>query len=106
MRPNYHPEGLFQENKVAGEKPNTQLWHVNGRCPEDTIPVRRTKKDDILRASSVKRYGRKKQRTIPKSADPDLVNESGHQVKIKALKESVFDCNFIGFLSLAFLILF
>ncbi|KAK9941447.1 hypothetical protein M0R45_018045 [Rubus argutus] len=79
MRPSYHPEGLFQENKVAGEKPNTQLWHVNGRCPEDTIPVRRTKKDDILRASSVKSYGRKKQRTIPKSADPDLVNESGHQ---------------------------
>lgn len=88
MRPNYHPEGLFQENKVAEkpkERPNTQLWHVNGRCPEDTIPVRRTKKDDILRASSVKRYGRKKQKTIPKSADPDLVNESGHQVKIKAL---------------------
>ncbi|KAM7528637.1 hypothetical protein LguiB_032047 [Lonicera macranthoides] len=47
----------------------------------DTIPIRRTKKDDILRASSVKRYGKKKHRTIPKprSADPDLVNESGHQ---------------------------
>lgn len=71
MRPSYHPEGLFAENKVAEktkEKANTQLWHVNGRCPEDTIPVRRTKEDDILRASSVKHYGRKKQRTIPKSA--------------------------------------
>ncbi|XP_024928618.1 protein neprosin isoform X2 [Ziziphus jujuba] len=86
MRPTYHPEGLFDENKVS-EKPKersnpiTQLWHVNGKCPEDTIPVRRTKEDDVLRASSVKRYGRKKHRTIPKprSADPDLVNESGHQ---------------------------
>ncbi|PON64154.1 hypothetical protein PanWU01x14_126760 [Parasponia andersonii] len=85
-RPSYHPEGLFDESKVS-EKPKersnpiTQLWHVNGRCPEDTIPVRRTKKDDVLRASSVKRYGRKKHRSIPKprSADPDLVNESGHQ---------------------------
>lgn len=86
MRPSYHPEGLFEENKVSEkpkERPITQLWHMNGRCPEDTIPVRRTKKDDILRASSVKRYGKKKHRSIPKprSADPDLVNESGHQVK-------------------------
>lgn len=91
MRPNYHPEGLFDESKVSTKpkertNPITQLWHANGRCPEGTIPVRRTKKDDILRASSVKRYGRKKHRTIPlpRSADPDLINESGHQVnKIK-----------------------
>ena len=62
----------------------SQLWHVNGKCPKDTIPVRRTKKDDVLRASSVKSYGKKQHRSIPKprSADPDLVNESGHQVLI------------------------
>ncbi|KAK4409254.1 hypothetical protein Sango_0506400 [Sesamum angolense] len=42
----------------------------------------RTKKEDVLRASSVKRYGKKKHRSVPKprSADPDLINESGHQV--------------------------
>ncbi|OMO61398.1 hypothetical protein CCACVL1_23547 [Corchorus capsularis] len=92
MRPNYHPEGLFDENKVSDEKPPIkqpkehsapikQLWHMNGKCPEGTIPIRRTKEEDVLRASSVKRYGRKKHRAIPKprSADPDLVNESGHQ---------------------------
>lgn len=86
MRPNYHPEGLYDDNKVASEgkgRPNTvhQLWHVSGQCPPDTIPIRRTKKDDVLRASSVKRYGKKKRRSIPvpRSADPDLVNESGHQ---------------------------
>lgn len=89
MRPNYHPEGLFDENKVAAKptersSPITQLWHQNGRCPEGTIPVRRTKTDDVLRASSVKRYGRKKHRSIPqpRSADPDLINQSGHQVII------------------------
>lgn len=86
MRPNYHPEGLYDESKVSTKpkqrtNPITQLWHVNGKCPEGTIPIRRTKQDDILRASSVKRYGRKKHRTIPlpRSADPDLINESGHQ---------------------------
>ncbi|KAJ0020600.1 hypothetical protein Pint_31442 [Pistacia integerrima] len=65
MRPNYHPEGLFDDNKVSVKpkertNPIKQLWHVN-----------------------VKRYGKKKHRSIPipqpKSADPDLINESGHQ---------------------------
>ncbi|KAK4764179.1 hypothetical protein SAY87_013617 [Trapa incisa] len=88
MRPNYHPEGLFDENKVASTpaakeraNPINQLWHQIGICPEKTIPVRRTKRDDVLRASSVKRYGRKKHRTIPqpRSASPGLVNQNGHQ---------------------------
>ncbi|XP_077213521.1 protein neprosin-like [Tasmannia lanceolata] len=86
LRPTFHPEGLFGESKVASSPSQknstiTQLWHLNGRCPENTIPIRRTKKDDILRASSVKRYGKKKLRSIPqpRSADPDLINESGHQ---------------------------
>ncbi|GAU18740.1 hypothetical protein TSUD_80280 [Trifolium subterraneum] len=79
MRPNYHPEGLFEENKFDENKaksstPINQLWHANGMCSEGTIPIRRTKEEDVLRASSVKRYGRKKHRSIPKprSADPDL----------------------------------
>ncbi|XP_061363476.1 protein neprosin-like isoform X2 [Gastrolobium bilobum] len=83
----HKPEGLFDENKLSenpqekSNAPITQLWHVNGKCPEDTIPIRRTKEEDVLRASSVKRYGRKKHRTIPKprSAQPDLINQSGHQ---------------------------
>lgn len=88
MRPSYHPEGLYDEEKMTtrskdSTSPITQLWHMNGRCPEDTIPVRRTKKDDVLRASSVKKYGKKKPKAIakPRSTDPDLTNESGHQVE-------------------------
>lgn len=91
MRPNYHPEGLYDDNKMnteSKERVNTihQLWHVNGMCPEDTIPIRRTKEEDVLRASSVKTHGKKKHksipmpRSVPKSADPDIDNESGHQV--------------------------
>ena len=103
MRPSFHPEGLFDENKVS-EKPKeriTQLWHVNGKCPEDTIPIRRTKEEDVLRASSVKRYGRKKHRSIPKprSAQPDLINQSGHQVRI-VLKVLSSDWSFFHVFSL------
>ncbi|XP_027919114.1 uncharacterized protein LOC114177786 isoform X2 [Vigna unguiculata] len=86
-RPSFHPEGLFDENKVSENPkakvhiPISQAWHANGRCPEDTIPIRRTKEEDVLRASSVRRYGRKKHIAIPKprSAEPDLINQSGHQ---------------------------
>ncbi|KAJ0616997.1 putative neprosin activation peptide, leucine-rich repeat domain superfamily [Helianthus annuus] len=88
MRPNYHPEGLYDETKMNTESKQRensihQLWQVNGMCPEDTIPIRRTKEEDVLRASSVKMHGRKKHksiavpRSVPKSADPDIDNESG-----------------------------
>ncbi|KAL8211359.1 hypothetical protein R6Q57_005796 [Mikania cordata] len=98
MRPNFHPEGLYDENKVTIKRENTinQLWHVNGMCPEDTIPIRRTKEEDVLRASSIKRYGKKKHtsfamsRNIPKSADPDLVNENGHQHAIAYVEGNKF----------------
>lgn len=82
MRPSFHPEGLYDESKMKKQNDISQLWHQNGRCPEGTVPIRRTKGEDVLRASSIKRYGRKKHRTIPKPrfADPDLINESGHQV--------------------------
>ncbi|CAM8897690.1 unnamed protein product [Rhodiola kirilowii] len=87
VKPSYHPEGLFTERQVSesSERPksNIQLWHMNGRCSEGTIPVRRTKEDDVLRASSVKRYGKKKQRAFPQpryaKPEPDLINQNGHQ---------------------------
>ncbi|XP_037496896.1 uncharacterized protein LOC105650315 isoform X2 [Jatropha curcas] len=87
MRPNFYPKGLFNESKVSfdedvrNSKPIVQLWHLNGRCPEGTIPIRRTKKDDISRATSVKNFGRKKHLTFPqpRSAEPHLISQSGHQ---------------------------
>ncbi|VFQ76435.1 unnamed protein product [Cuscuta campestris] len=90
MRPSYHPEGLFKDEKLStlkdvNDEPNPiphQLWHLSGRCPEGTIPIRRTKEDDLLRVSSTfKRYGKKKLKSVPKpsSADPDLITQNGHQ---------------------------
>lgn len=84
MTPNFHPDGVFGQNKASSKKKQSipQMWHMNGKCPAGTIPVRRTKKDDLLRASSIKEFGKKKHKTIPKprSADPDLISQSGHQV--------------------------
>ncbi|XP_022945733.1 uncharacterized protein LOC111449872 [Cucurbita moschata] len=37
-----------------------QLWSMSGEsCPEGTVPIRRTTEEDMLRASSVQRFGRK-----------------------------------------------
>ncbi|CAL5038500.1 unnamed protein product [Urochloa decumbens] len=37
-----------------------QVWHATGEaCPEGTVPIRRTTEKDLLRASSLRRYGRK-----------------------------------------------
>ena len=61
MRPSFHPEGLsFDDVSSKSESEITQLWHLNGRYPEETIPIRRTKEEDLLRASSVANYGRNK----------------------------------------------
>lgn len=91
MRPSYHPEGLYDESKANaassgdGERPMVQLWHRNGRCAPGTVPVRRTKKDDLLRASSMRRYGRKHKPTVanPMSVDLAMLNEGGHQVRAR-----------------------
>ncbi|THG13226.1 hypothetical protein TEA_008612 [Camellia sinensis var. sinensis] len=89
MRPSYHPEGLFEENKQSIPNSNdgisksiTQLWHLNGRCPEETIPIRRTKMKEILRASSINSFGKKQHGTIPKPTmftEPEPINLSGHE---------------------------
>lgn len=88
MRPNYHPEGpVFYDSKISSKekgnkKPITQLWHLNGKCPEGTVPIRRTKEEDILRASSVESFGKKNQKTIPKpnSVEIDFASQTGHEV--------------------------
>ncbi|GMP42066.1 hypothetical protein CsSME_00011932 [Camellia sinensis var. sinensis] len=87
MRPSYHPEGLFEENKESIPKSNegisksiTQLWHLNGRCPEGTIPIRRTKRKEILRARSIKSFGKKQHGIIPEpTMSTQPINLSAHE---------------------------
>ncbi|XP_043723103.1 uncharacterized protein LOC122670330 [Telopea speciosissima] len=71
-----HPELRGQKPLDPPERPNDdnpmdsvpegfQVWSNSGElCPEGTIPIRRTKEEDILRASSIARFGRKISRTV------------------------------------------
>ncbi|XLU62681.1 hypothetical protein S245_021890 [Arachis hypogaea] len=38
----------------------SQIWKKSGTCPEGTIPIRRIRKNDMLKAPSIEEYGRKK----------------------------------------------
>ncbi|KAL3537492.1 hypothetical protein ACH5RR_000858 [Cinchona calisaya] len=93
MRPNYYPEELFGDDTEKSNfepdteddiiKPNIQLWHLNGRCPRGTIPIRRTKQEDILRASSIDSFVKKKQKNssqLPLATK--LLNRAAHEVPI------------------------
>lgn len=77
-RPKGHdPSGLEWEN--------SQLWSLSGEsCPEETIPIRRTSEKDVLRASSIQRFGRKIQ-TLRRDSSSD-----GHEVSGLRLKSTHF----------------
>ncbi|KAH9773120.1 Carboxyl-terminal peptidase [Citrus sinensis] len=68
-RPNGHnPSGMITEE--------FQLWSFSGEsCPEGTIPIRRTTEQDVLRATSVRKFGRKKIRRVRRDT-----NSNGHEV--------------------------
>ncbi|XP_024008651.1 uncharacterized protein LOC18993797 isoform X2 [Eutrema salsugineum] len=55
------PERPRGRNKRSGMRPKSfQLWRMEGEtCPEGTVPIRRTKEEDILRANSVSSFGKK-----------------------------------------------
>lgn len=71
------PKGYSRENESHED---FQLWSLTGEfCPEGTIPIRRTTEQDMLRASSVRRFGRKIRRVKRDSST------SGHEVLIISL---------------------
>ncbi|WOG88745.1 hypothetical protein DCAR_0207980 [Daucus carota subsp. sativus] len=87
-----HQQPAFDHPHLKGQKPldppervrngsadtaseNYQLWSFSGEsCPEGTVPIRRTTEQDVLRASSVRRFGRKFQRPIRRDT-----SSSGHE---------------------------
>ncbi|KAJ0095373.1 hypothetical protein Patl1_16074 [Pistacia atlantica] len=67
-RPSGHnPTGMVTED--------FQLWSMSGEsCPEGTVPIRRTTQEDMLRASSFRRFGRKLRRHVRRDT-----NSNGHE---------------------------
>lgn len=50
-----------------------QLWtNTTESCPEGTIPIRRATETDVLRASSIQKFGRKIRRHDTMSSDHEV----------------------------------
>ncbi|ESQ43631.1 hypothetical protein EUTSA_v10015716mg, partial [Eutrema salsugineum] len=65
QKPLDSPERPSRGNETTNEKSFTQLWSQSGEsCPDGSIPMRRTTKSDVLRANSVRRFGRRLRKPI------------------------------------------
>jgi hypothetical protein len=63
-------------NETTYEESFNQLWSMSGEsCPIGSIPIRKTTKNDVLRANSVRRFGRKLRRPIRRDS-----SGGGHEV--------------------------
>ncbi|KAG2295978.1 uncharacterized protein LOC106386567 [Brassica napus] len=80
MRPTFVPEGGSTFTKKEA-KAITQVWHKNGVCPDNTVPIRRTKKEDILRAKSIESFGKKRHKSFGKGTHQSNPGE-GHEYAI------------------------
>ncbi|XP_020869723.1 uncharacterized protein LOC9327397 [Arabidopsis lyrata subsp. lyrata] len=76
MRPSSYPEGMNNEpSDQKKENLVTQLWTTNGKCPKNSIPIRRTTREDILRAKSIESFGKK---TSNRFTQPSPVNSTSN----------------------------
>uniref|UniRef100_A0A1J3CT38 Neprosin PEP catalytic domain-containing protein n=1 Tax=Noccaea caerulescens TaxID=107243 RepID=A0A1J3CT38_NOCCA len=85
LRPSFIPkvDSMYTKKKA---KAMNQVWNKNGECPRNTVPVRRTKKEDILRASA-ESFGKRTHRSIP----PEYISPSiGHEYAIMDLRNGKF----------------
>ncbi|XP_004501481.3 protein neprosin-like [Cicer arietinum] len=52
-------ESPSRENSLNASSDVFQTWQKSGSCPEGTVPIRRILKEDLLRVSSLDRFGQK-----------------------------------------------
>ena len=90
MTPSSYPhEVLTEENNAPTpsndeEQPEitVQPWQLVGECPENTIPIKRITKEDLLREDNIKNHGNKSNISQPHQFyhPKDITNYSVHEV--------------------------
>ncbi|MBA0636179.1 hypothetical protein Godav_025851, partial [Gossypium davidsonii] len=68
MKPSFD----LKEERLSSKNESTKLaifqtWQRSGSCPEGTVPIRRIRREDLLRAKSVQQFGRKPHEVVLKS---------------------------------------
>ncbi|KAK9147746.1 hypothetical protein Scep_006503 [Stephania cephalantha] len=52
MKPSFVPKELFPKSEVAARHQISTAMLIDGGCPEGTVPIKRTTKEDLLRAKA------------------------------------------------------
>ncbi|KAL4301702.1 hypothetical protein GQ457_10G017700 [Hibiscus cannabinus] len=69
MKPNFdYKEETPSTKSMLSKLVVSQTWQSSGSCPEGTVPIRRIRREDLLRADSIDGFGRKPQEIISKSS--------------------------------------
>ncbi|CAG7905310.1 unnamed protein product [Brassica rapa] len=92
MTPSSYPhEVLAEENNAPApsndeEQPENIVhpWQLVGECPENTIPIKRITKEDLLRVDDIKNYGKKLNISRPHQfyQPTDTSVDNGHEYAI------------------------
>ncbi|KAK0603534.1 hypothetical protein LWI29_005999 [Acer saccharum] len=60
MRPSFDlPTEKLDTRNESSQTVIQQAWHKSGSCPEGTVPIRRIRKQDLLRVASLEQFGTK-----------------------------------------------
>uniref|UniRef100_M4DDE9 Neprosin PEP catalytic domain-containing protein n=1 Tax=Brassica campestris TaxID=3711 RepID=M4DDE9_BRACM len=100
MTPSSYPhEVLTKENNAPTpsndeEQPEitVQPWQLVGECPENTIPIKRITKEDLLREDNIKNHGNKSNISQPHQFyhPKDITNYSVHEYAIASVDGGPF----------------
>lgn len=84
MRPSSYPKGWNKEaSKTQNHSMVMQLWTINGKCPKNSIPIIRTRRENILQAESVERYGRKDPNSLPQPKPTNPPSNTTNEVCVQ-----------------------
>ncbi|KAL4194035.1 hypothetical protein AMTRI_Chr05g66750 [Amborella trichopoda] len=92
MRPTSYPVGFSRKRKIMSLA--SQIWNKHESCPQGTIPIRWTTKNDILRAKSMTNFGKKTPNSIPAPKKSD--NNSAIDVEQAYVYVSDSKSNYFG----------
>ncbi|XP_052887605.1 uncharacterized protein LOC108468348 [Gossypium arboreum] len=68
MKPSFNfKEMEFNSKNWSSKLTVFQTWQKSGSCPKGTVPIRRIRREDLLRTKSVQQFGRKPQEVVLKS---------------------------------------
>ncbi|ESQ30914.1 hypothetical protein EUTSA_v10011557mg [Eutrema salsugineum] len=74
-----------ESSKALKKSIVTQMWTIYGECPNNSIPIRRTKKEDILRTGSLEKYLKKYPNNILRLNQANPIDNYTHEYAILRL---------------------